>query len=149
MRFLALTVVSLSSLLFLSSSSFAEEVVYPPLTYEDNHSKTFLDEDEFYITLDKEIYQEFENAAFSLRQKIAFKDVPSIDNTFNVKTNHHQEKMNLQHNTDIHPNRQVYYMASFYQNDKEEFHKFAVIDAETKVVLIGGNSYHHYVNPYK
>lgn len=49
----------------------------------------------------------------------------------------------------VHPDRQVYFFASFTQNEVEEFHKYIVIDAETKRELQGGKSYHHYDNPYK
>lgn len=49
----------------------------------------------------------------------------------------------------IHPDRQVYFFASFSQNEVEELHKYIVIDAETKKELQSGKSYHHYDNPYK
>lgn len=149
MKNIFITLLTLSTLFCLPILSSAQELSTPKLKYNDNQSKSFIGEDEFYSTLDKEIYQEYENAAFSLRQKIAFKDVPDSQYVFNVKTNHYREKMDLQNQTDIHPNRQVYFMASFYQTDKEEHHKFAVIDAETKELLLGGSSYHHYDNPYK
>ncbi|HDR8041350.1 TPA: hypothetical protein QCZ17_003643 [Bacillus cereus] len=32
----------------------------------------------------------------------------------------------------VHPDRQVYFFASFSQNEVEEFHKYIVIDAKTK-----------------
>lgn len=57
--------------------------------------------------------------------------------------------MNPPYPPHIHPNRQVYFMASFHQNEKEEWHKYVVIDAETQKVLLGGNHYHKYENPYK
>lgn len=47
----------------------------------------------------------------------------------------------------IHPDRQVYFFASFSQNEVEEFHKYIVIDAETKRELQGEKSYHHCDNP--
>lgn len=148
MKHLFITMTALFTLLLQPISSSAEETLNSPLSYTDNHNKTFMEEDEFYNTLDKEIYKEYENAAYSLRQKISFKDVPKSHSIFNVKTNLHHPKLDLQHQTDIHPNRQVYFMASFYQNVKEEYHKYAVIDAETKKVLLGGNHYHLYVNSY-
>jgi len=49
----------------------------------------------------------------------------------------------------IHPDRQVYFFASFSQNEADEVRKYIVIDAETKRELQGGKSYHHYDNPYK
>lgn len=38
----------------------------------------------------------------------------------------------------VHPDCQVYFFASFTQNEIEEFHKYIVIDAETKRELQGG-----------
>lgn len=49
----------------------------------------------------------------------------------------------------VHPDRQVYFFASFSQNEVEEFHKYIVIDAETKRELQEGKSYHHCDNPIK
>ncbi len=49
----------------------------------------------------------------------------------------------------VHPDRQVYFFASFTQNEVEEFHKYIVIDAETKRELKEGKSYHHCDSPYK
>lgn len=119
------------------------------LEYPNNQSKSFISEDEFYNQLDKDIYKEYKNAVYSVRKKISFKDVPKAEFTFNRKTNNScGDRMNLQY-SDIHPDRQVYFMASFYQSEREEFHKFIVIDAETKNKLLGGDSYHKYENPYK
>ncbi|EON72706.1 hypothetical protein [Lysinibacillus sphaericus] len=125
------------------------ETSSPTLQYPVNQTKSFLDKDEFYQQLDRTIYEEYNNATFSMRQKILFKDVPDAEHTFNVKTNHANDKMDLSNHTFIHPNRQVYFLASFYQNGQEEFHKFVVIDAETKSILLGGSHYHHYDNPYQ
>lgn len=49
----------------------------------------------------------------------------------------------------VHPNRQVYFFASFTQNEIEELHKYIVIDAETKRELQEGKSYHQCGNSYK
>jgi hypothetical protein len=123
------------------------ETSNPKFRYTDNQSKSFIVEDEFYNKLDKNIYEEYKNATYNFRKKISFKDVPDTELIFNRKTNLAGEKMNLQKNPDVHPNRQVYFMASFYQNEKEEFHNYIVIDAETKLILLSGN-HHWYHNPY-
>lgn len=157
MKIILLTIIALSNLLILPTSSIKAanistsiyENVNPKLIYPDNHGKSFISEDEFYSTLDKNIYEEYINAAFSMRQKITFKDLPDIEEVFNQKTRNAYKKMNLQKQTHVDPNRQVYFFASFHQNETEEFHKFVVIDAETQVELMGGNSYHKYFNPYK
>ncbi|WP_342543553.1 hypothetical protein MHH33_08485 [Paenisporosarcina sp. FSL H8-0542] len=152
MKIILLTLAVLSNVLFQPtpiSEASTSDLTYPKLEYLDNQSMSFIVEDEFYNEVDKNIYQEYKNAAFSIRQKLSFKDVPDAEFTFNQKTNFISEKMNLKHQTDVHPNRQVYFMASFQQNEKEEWHKYVVIDAETKKVLLGGNHYHLYKNPYK
>ena len=127
----------------------ASEASSPKLEYPDNQSKPFTEVDEFYNELDKSIYEEYKNAAFSMRKKISFNEVPDAELTFKLKTKLSEEKMNPTNSRHIHPNRQVYFMASFHQNEKEEWHKYVVIDAETQKVLQGGNHYHLYDNPYK
>lgn len=139
--------------LALSETSYqrtlASEISFPKLEYPENQSEYFIEEDEFYNELDKNIYEEYKNAAYSMREKISFNDVPETELTFKLKTKLGGVKMNPTTSLDIHPNRQVYFMASFHQNEKEEWHKFVVIDAKTKKVLLGGNHYHIYYNPYK
>lgn len=49
----------------------------------------------------------------------------------------------------VHPDRQVYFFASFTQNEIEELYKHIVIDAETKRELQEGKSYHQCGNSYK
>ncbi|QDQ03097.1 hypothetical protein FOH38_23075 [Lysinibacillus fusiformis] len=158
MQVLFLTLVVVSNLFFqpqttpeVSTDNICApvETSSPAIQYPVNQTKSFLDVDDFYNQIDRTIYEEYNNAAFNIRQKILFKDVPDVKHTFNMKTNHIDEKMDLSNHTFIHPNRQVYFLASFYQNDQEEFHKFVVIDAETKTILLGGSHYHHYDNPYQ
>ena len=157
MKIILLTIVVLSNFLFLSLApsetssqrTAASETSSAKLEYPDNQSKSFIEEDKFYNELDKNIYVEYKNAAFSMRKKISFNEVPDAELTFKMKTKLGGEKMNPTNSLHIHPNRQVYFMASFHQNEKEEWHKFVVIDAETKKVLLEGNHYHLYDNPYK
>jgi len=157
LKIILLTLVFLSNFLFLSLAPSvtssqriaASETSSPKLEYPDNESKSFIEEDKFYNELDKNIYEEYKNAAFSMRKKISFNEVPDAELTFKMKTKLGSEKMNPTNSLHIHPNRQVYFMASFHQNEKEEWHKYVVIDAETKKVLLGGNHYHLYDNPYK
>lgn len=157
MKIILLTLVVLSNFLFLSltpsDTSFqrtsASETTSPKLEYPDNQGKSFIEEDQFYNELDKNIYEEYKNSTFSMRKKISFNEVPDAELTFRLKTKLGGEIMNPKNWLHIHPNRQVFFMASFYQNEKEEWHKFVVIDAETKKVLLAGNHYHLYENPYK
>ncbi|MGN4945550.1 hypothetical protein [Bacillus cereus group sp. MYBK104-1] len=119
------------------------------LDYPSNRNKPFVSEDVFYKQLDKKIYKEYNNAAYSVRKKILFKEVPDEEFSFLQKTAAGCRSEVVLQESFIHPDRQVYFFASFSQNEVEEFHKYIVIDAETKKELQSGKSYHHYDNPYK
>ncbi len=69
------------------------------------------------------------------------KDFFKAEQSFFMKTgaSYHNKKQAIPQY--INPNRQVYFLASFYQDHKKECRKFAVIDAETKQVLFEGNGY--------
>ncbi|MEI4712878.1 hypothetical protein WAG12_23195 [Bacillus cereus] len=119
------------------------------LDYPSNRNKPFVSEDVFYKQLDKKIYKEYNNAAYSVRKKILFKEVPDEEFSFLQKTAAGCRSEVVLQESFIHPDRQVYFFTSFTQNEVEEFHKYIVIDAETKKELQSGKSYHHYDNPYK
>ncbi|MDA1536407.1 MULTISPECIES: hypothetical protein [Bacillus] len=119
------------------------------LDYPSNRNKPFVSEDVFYKQLDKKIYKEYNNAAYSVRKKILFKEVPDEEFSFLQKTAAGCRSEVVLQESFIHPDRQVSFFASFSQNEVEEFHKYIVIDAETKKELQSGKSYHHYDNPYK
>ncbi|WP_285397469.1 hypothetical protein [Lysinibacillus sp. fls2-241-R2A-57] len=157
MKTMLLTLGVLSSFLLISflptetsnQRTSASETSTPKLEYPDNQSKTFIEEDEFYNKLDKNIYEEYKDAAFSMRKKISFKEVADTELVFKLKTKLGTEKIDNLNSPHIHSNRQVYFMGSFHQNEKEECHKYVVIDAETQKVLLRGDQYHLYDNPYK
>ncbi|MCC0760208.1 MULTISPECIES: hypothetical protein [Bacillus] len=119
------------------------------LDYPSNRNKPFVSEDVFYKQLDKKIYKEYNNAAYSVRKKILFKEVSDEEFSFLQKTAAGCRSEVVLQESFIHPDRQVYFFASFSRNEVEEFHKYIVIDAETKKELQSGKSYHHYDNPYK
>ncbi|OWW08152.1 hypothetical protein BUE63_24090 [Bacillus sp. MB353a] len=119
------------------------------LDYPSNRNKPFVSEDVFYKQLDKKIYKEYNNAAYSVRKKILFKEVPDEEFSFLQKTAAGCRSEVVLQESFIHPDRQVYFFASFSRNEVEEFHKYIVIDEETKKELQSGKSYHHYDNPYK
>ena len=129
------------------STTYAES--NQKLDYPSNRNKSFVSEDVFYKQLDKKIYKEYNNAAYSVRKKILFKEVPDEEFSFLQKTAAGCRSEVMLHESFIHPNRQVYFFASFSQNEVEEFHKYIVIDAETKRELQAGKSYRHYDNPYR
>ncbi|WP_157830031.1 hypothetical protein [Bacillus sp. SN10] len=117
--------------------------------YPSNRNKSFVSEDVFYEQLDKKMYKEYNNAAYSVRKKILFKKVPDEEFSFLQKTAAGCRSEVMLQESFIHPDRQVYFFASFTQNEVEELHKYIVIDAETKRELRAGKSYHHCGNPYK
>ncbi|AIY78546.1 TPA: hypothetical protein ACLQU7_004038 [Bacillus tropicus] len=129
------------------STTYAES--NQKLDYPSNRNKSFVSEDVFYKQLDKKIYKEYDNAAYSVRKKILFKEVPDEEFSFLQKTAAGCRSEVMLHESFIHPNRQVYFFASFSQNEVKELHKYIVIDAETKRELREGKSYHHCNNLYK
>lgn len=134
---------------FLTQMSTAYAQSNQKLDYPSNRNKSFVSEDVFYEQLNKKIYKEYNNAAYSIRKKISFKEVPDEEFSFLQKTAVGCRSKVVFQDAFVHPDRQVYFFASFTQNEVEEFHKYIVIDAETKKELQAGKSYHHYDNPYK
>ncbi len=144
-RFVSFFMV-LSLFVALSIPSVAQQFEYP-----DNKNKSFINANQFYEQLKKNEFKEYKNATFSMRQKISYKEVPDVIMTFEKKTGSYscqpQPKENL--SASIHPERQVYFFASFVQTKDKEYWKHTIIDAETKRKIGGGNAYHNYENPYR
>ncbi|MGE7113112.1 hypothetical protein [Lysinibacillus sp. NPDC047702] len=111
--------------------------------YPNNQYQSFQNEDEFYQKINPALYEEYSDASLNIRQKIAFKDIPKVEETFHVKTNFIGEQIDLTQHIFIHPNRQVYFLASFKQTEQETYHKYFVIDAETQSILLGNSHYNH------
>lgn len=124
------------------STTYAES--NQKLNYPSNRNKSFVSEDVFYKQLDKKIYKEYKNAAYSVRKKILFKEVPDEEFSFLQKTAVGCRGRVVLQDFFVHSDRQVYFFASFIQNEVGEFHKYIVIDAETKRELQEGKSYHPY-----
>lgn len=137
------------SICFLAQLSTTYAQSNQKLDYPSNRNKPFVSEDVFYEQLDKKVYKEYKNAAYSVRKKILFKEVPDEEFSFRQKTAVGCRSSVVFQDFFLHPDRQVYFFASFSQDEVDEFHKYIVIDAETKRELQGGKSYHHYENPYK
>ncbi|WP_342716193.1 hypothetical protein AAG068_24915 [Bacillus paramycoides] len=129
------------------STTYAESKA--KLNYPSNRNKSFESEDMFYEQLDKKMYKEYKNAAYSVRKKILFKEVPDEKFSFRQKTAVGCRSRVVLQDSFIHPDRQVYFFASFSQTEVEELQKYIVIDAETKRELQEGKSYHHCDNLYK
>lgn len=66
------------------STTYAES--NEKLDYPSNRNKPFVSEDVFYKQLDKKIYKEYKNVAYSVRKKISFKEVPDEEFSFLQKT---------------------------------------------------------------
>ncbi|WP_433773492.1 hypothetical protein [Bacillus wiedmannii] len=139
----------LFSICFLMQLSTTYAESNQKLEYPSNRNKPFMSEDVFYEQLDKKIYKEYNNAAYSVRKKISFKEVADEELIFMQKTAVGCRSRLVLQDAFIHPDRQVYFFASFSQNEAEELHKYIVIDAETKRELRGGKSYHHCDNPHE
>jgi len=142
-RFLTI-IISFGLLVILAIPVSAQKFDYP-----SNKEKTFVNEDQFYKQLKKDEYKEYDNASYSIRRKITYKEVPDAVMTFEKKTGRYMCQPKQELSLTIHPERQVYFFASFVQTKNEEYWKHTIIDAETKQQLEGGNSYHLYDNPYK
>ncbi|NUC16214.1 hypothetical protein EXW28_24940 [Bacillus mycoides] len=134
------------SICFLAQLSTTYAQSNQKLDYPSNRNKPFVNEDVFYEQLDKKIYKEYNNAAYSVRKKILFKEVPDEEFSFLQKTAAGCRGSVVFQDSFIHPDRQVYFFASFSQDEVDEFHKYIVIDAETKRELQEGKSYHHCEN---
>lgn len=109
--------------------------------YPNNQFQSFRDEDEFYQQLNRTIYEEYPHASWNIRQKMAFRDIAEATENFYLQTNSKQEIIDLSQHTFVHPNRQVYFLASFQHNTDETYRKFLVIDAETQTILLGQSQF--------
>ncbi len=71
---------------FLTQMSTTYAQSNQKLDYPSNRNKSFVSGDVFYEQLDKKIYKEYKNAAYSVRKKILFKEVPDEEFSFLQKT---------------------------------------------------------------
>ncbi|MHC2835678.1 uncharacterized protein YxeA [Bacillus sp. F9_6S_D1_P_5] len=72
-------IFSLCFFLYLSTT-YAESNT--KFNYPSNRNKSFVSEDMFYEQLDEKVYKEYKNAAYSVRKKISFKEVPDEEFSF-------------------------------------------------------------------
>jgi hypothetical protein len=128
----------------LATPAVAQQFEYP-----NNKDKSFTNPNEFYEQLKKNEFKEYKNATFSVRQKVSYKEIPNVVMTFEKKTGRYHCQSKEELSSSIHPERQVYFFASFVQTNNKEYWKHTIIDAETKRQIGGGNAYHNYENPYR
>lgn len=142
-KFLTLT-IAFFMFVVLSIPTSAQQFEYPA-----NQEKSFVDANEFYQQMEKNDYKEYKDATYSVRRKIFYKETPDAIMTFEKKTGRYFGQPKQEIAPFIHPERQVYFLASFVQTKDKEYWKYTIIDAETKRPLENGNSYHSYENPYR
>ncbi|MEQ2528444.1 hypothetical protein WMO40_17300 [Bacillaceae bacterium CLA-AA-H227] len=142
-RFLTL-ILAFFLFVVLSIPTSAQQFEYPA-----NLEKSFVNANMFYQQMEKNEYREYKDATYSVRRKMSYKEIPDAIMTFEKKTGRYFGQSKQELAPSIHPERQVYFFASFVQTKDKEYWKHTIIDAETKRPLEGGNSYHSYENPYR
>ncbi|MGW8426181.1 hypothetical protein ACWGJQ_11860 [Peribacillus simplex] len=112
--------------------------------YTDNSKKQLISANEFYLRNNLGDYSEFKTATLNIREKFLYKDLKST-------VNKHAEKYSLVNSynnphPNIDPKRQIYLFCSIKETKENMFHKFLIIDAETKEPISEGNGeswYYH------
>ncbi|GIN85784.1 hypothetical protein J6TS2_21700 [Heyndrickxia sporothermodurans] len=144
MKRLLTLIVTFIIMFVLTIPTSAQQFEYPV-----NQDKSFVNENKFYQTLNKDEFQEFQDATYSIRRKTSYKETPNAIMTFEKKTGRYFGQPKQELASSIHPERQVYFFASFVQTKDTEHWKHTIIDAETKRPLEGGSSFKRYENPNK
>ncbi|MCA1054105.1 hypothetical protein LCM10_03830 [Rossellomorea aquimaris] len=119
------------------------------IEYGANQQKSFPSADAIYNGLDKNLYREYDHATYSVRKKMLYKDVPEAFQVFEKKTGNYVGQSQKPLNKHIHPERQVYFLASFYQSHQKEYRKHIVLDAETLNQLESGKGFSTYEDPHE
>jgi hypothetical protein len=101
--------------------------------------------DQFYKELEKEWhYREYSDATKSIRKKVLFKDIDK----FSYKYKDGQREISYPHSNikDFSPapnaNRQVYFLMTVKETEKDFKGQYAVYDVETHNFISGGSHYH-------
>ncbi|MGG0791942.1 hypothetical protein ABE132_25300 [Peribacillus simplex] len=105
--------------------------------YIDNSKKNLVSANEFYKSGKIEDYSEYKTATINIREKLLYKDLKSTVN----KNAGKYSLVNIFYNKsqNIDPNRQIYLFCSIKETKEKMFHKFVIIDAETKEPIAEGN----------
>lgn len=101
------------SVCFLIQLSTAYAQSNQELEYPSNQNKSFVSGDVFYEQLDKKVYKEYKNAAYSVRKKILWKEVQDAEFTFRQKTAVGCRSRVVIQDSFVHPDRQVYFWILF------------------------------------
>ncbi|OLS35572.1 hypothetical protein [Bacillus sp. MRMR6] len=150
MKFI-LSSICLCFLLFIGNSVEAEvvnndkeEVIHFPA---NNDKEIKQSADQFYKELEKEWhYREYADAKMSIRKKVLFKDIDKFDYKYKdgqVEHSYPNSKTNIKDFTPApNANRQVYYLMSVKETEKDFKGQYAVYDVETHNFISGGSHYH-------
>ncbi len=124
------------SILLVMGAFVATGAGIPYYEYPDNSGKSFAPAEDLNIR-DKNIgFTEFEKSKYNMRKKIPFKDVKSTANQikdFQIKA--------ATYSPHIHPDRQVYFLATVKETQDDLRLHYVVMDAETHKVFIERESY--------
>ncbi len=142
-----LSIMIFSLFLYLGMIVDAEEerVSYP----DNDQMKIELTADQFYkklITdpnLQKETYREYPKATMNIREKILFKEVDQLNYRYKDGKVEHVYPTNIKDfNPAPSPNRQVYFLLTVKETEKDFHGKYVLFDAETHAFISGGSVYH-------
>ena len=97
---------------FLTQMSTTYAQSNQKLDYPSNRNKSFVSEDVFYEQLDKKMYKEYNNAAYSVRKRFYLKKYPTKNIPFTKTAAGCRGEVVLQ-DSFIHPDRQVYFSLPF------------------------------------
>ncbi|EFV74822.1 hypothetical protein HMPREF1013_04848 [Bacillus sp. 2_A_57_CT2] len=118
-----------------------EEILYPA-----NNDKEIKDSaDQFYRALQTQFhYKEYPNATMSIREKVLFKDIDKfVYKMKDGKLEHSYPGSNIK---DFYPapdlNRQVFFLMTVKETEKDFKGQYAVYDAETGNMITAGKSFH-------
>jgi hypothetical protein len=117
------------------------EILYPP----NNDREIKESADLFYKALESQFhYREYSDATMSKREEVLFKDIDKF--VYKYKDGHIEHSFPGPNIKDVYPapnpNRQVYFLMTVKETEKDFNGQFAVYDAETKQFITGGKSYH-------
>jgi hypothetical protein len=141
LKFKCLSIFLLLSLFLCSNVSFAvsngNEYLFP-----DNSKKQFKVDSatNFYKNNKIKNYQEFDNAKINIREKALYEETYKIVEKELKDYNHLVWQYKKNKHPNISPKRQVYFFYTLTNAGKGKYQtKLAIVDAETKKVLITEN----------
>jgi hypothetical protein len=108
-----------------------------PYEYPDNSEKFFKPAENLIISNYKHGYEEYSHAKLNIREKTLFKDIGKVETRLNKDFN----ITAATYSPHIHPNRQVYFLATVKETKNDIRLHYIVLDAESNKVLLERTSY--------